>query len=148
MALRQRSTIGALRRRRGDDRMLVGRGCAAATVERYRVAAGLRRRTTAAVSAQAETSVGMVGVESVTFEHWPRRDAGWMGAWDRKTGKYDVDWANVNATLEVVAAIVDRYAAHPAVMGLEPVNEPWNWTPLDALKRFYWRGYRRRAELR
>lgn len=39
------------------------------------------------------------------------------------------------------SAIVDRYAGHPAVLGIEPVNEPWQFTPIDVLKRFYWEGY-------
>jgi aryl-phospho-beta-D-glucosidase BglC (GH1 family) len=41
----------------------------------------------------------------------------------------------------VGSTIVDRYADHPAVLGIEPVNEPWQFTPIDALKRFYWEGY-------
>lgn len=27
------------------------------------------------------------------------------------------------------------------ITGIEPVNEPWQYTPLDVLKRFYWEGY-------
>jgi hypothetical protein len=41
----------------------------------------------------------------------------------------------------VKSAIVDRYGGHPAVLGIEPVNEPWQFTPIDVLKRFYWEGY-------
>lgn len=27
------------------------------------------------------------------------------------------------------------------MLGIEPVNEPWQFTPIDVLKRFYWEGY-------
>lgn len=29
------------------------------------------------------------------------------------------------------------------MLGLEPVNEPWQYTPIEELKRFYWEGYLR-----
>eukprot|EP01083_Nonionella_stella_P224352 798700_1 len=34
-----------------------------------------------------------------------------------------------------------RYGDHPGVLGLQPVNEPWEFTPTDVLKKFYWDGY-------
>ena len=37
--------------------------------------------------------------------------------------------------------MVEKYKDHPAVYGLEPVNEPWEFTPIDKLKRYYWNGY-------
>jgi glucan 1,3-beta-glucosidase len=37
--------------------------------------------------------------------------------------------------------LVDRYAGHPAVLGVEPVNEPWELTPIEALKSYYWDAY-------
>ena len=33
------------------------------------------------------------------------------------------------------------YKDKPAVLGMEPVNEPWQYTPIEELKRFYWEGY-------
>eukprot|EP00966_Prymnesium_polylepis_P251463 5813883-Prymnesium_polylepis.1 len=33
------------------------------------------------------------------------------------------------------------YKDHPAVWGLEPVNEPWQFIPLEPLKQFYWDAY-------
>ena len=88
------------------------------------------------------STVRDLGTDAITFEHWPRRSAAWMGAWNKHTGLYDsIDYANLNFTLDVLGRIADRYADHPAVLGIEPVNEPWNWSPLDILKDFYWRGY-------
>ena len=43
--------------------------------------------------------------------------------------------------MHVIKIIVDTYGGHPAVLGLEPVNEPWQYTPIEVLKRFYWEGY-------
>ena len=37
-------------------------------------------------------------------------------------------------TLQVIQTMVDLYANETAVMGLQPVNEPWQFTPLDWLK--------------
>lgn len=77
-----------------------------------------------------------------TFEHWPVRTAKWMGEFDPKTASYSsINYDNIQHALNVIQAIVDRYSGHPAVLGLEPVNEPWQYTPIDALKRFYWEGY-------
>lgn len=78
----------------------------------------------------------------VTFEHWPIRTAEWMGKFDRNTAKYvSYNHENVAHTLDVIKVIVEKYKDHPAVLGLEPVNEPWQYTPIDRLKRFYWEGY-------
>jgi len=78
----------------------------------------------------------------VTFEHWPIRSAGWMGTFDRVNANYtDINRENIQHALDVIEVIVDRYKDHPAVLGLEPVNEPWQYTPIDELKKFYWDGY-------
>lgn len=37
-------------------------------------------------------------------------------------------------TLLVIQTMVDMYANETAVMGLQPVNEPWQFTPIDWLK--------------
>lgn len=77
-----------------------------------------------------------------TFEHWPIRTANWIGTFDPKTASYtDINYANVDHALKVIRKVVERYAGHPAVLGLEPLNEPWQYTPMHALKRFYWEGY-------
>jgi glucan 1,3-beta-glucosidase len=78
----------------------------------------------------------------VTFEHWPIRDARWIGTFDQENANYSsINYDNIQHALDVVEIIVDRYKGHPAVQGLEPVNEPWQYTPIDVLKRYYWEGY-------
>ncbi len=78
----------------------------------------------------------------VTFQHWPIRTAEWMGTFDIINATYhDINHANIQHSLEVIQKIVDMYSDHPAVLGIEPVNEPWQYTPLEELKQFYWDGY-------
>lgn len=82
--------------------------------------------------------------EFVSFEHWPHRVAEWMGSYDANTKTYlSINYANLLHSLDVVTAIVERYATHPAVMGIQPINEPWEYTPISILKEFYWKGYKR-----
>jgi Cellulase (glycosyl hydrolase family 5) len=77
-----------------------------------------------------------------TFQHWPIRSANWIGTFDPSQAKYvDINHANIQHSLEVIRRVVDRYGGHPAVLGVEPINEPWQYTPLDVLQRFYWEGY-------
>lgn len=91
---------------------------------------------------QWTTQIGFEYAPSTTFEHWPMRTANWMGEFDYKTNSYPtINRANVEHSLNVLQLIIDRYKNHPAVMGLEPVNEPWEHTPIEELKRYYWEGY-------
>lgn len=77
-----------------------------------------------------------------TFEHWPIRTANWIGTFDPKTATYtDINYANIDHALQVIREVVERYGGHPAVLGLTPLNEPWQYTPINTLKRFYWEGY-------
>ena len=65
-----------------------------------------------------------------------------MGEFDPKEIKYtSTNHANIKHSLHVVKEIVDRYYDHPAVLGIEPVNEPWELTPINLLKKFYWDAY-------
>nr|CCA22662.1 glucan 1 putative [Albugo laibachii Nc14] len=90
------------------------------------------------------TTSNTKGGYSVTFSRWPTRVAEWMGKYDRNTKKYtSINYANLLHSLDAVTAIVERYASHPAVMGIQPVNEPWENTPFSVLKDFYWKGYKR-----
>lgn len=77
-----------------------------------------------------------------TFQHWPIRAANWMGTFDNHAINYtDINYDNINHSIQVIEEIVDRYHDHPAVLGLEPVNEPWELTPIKLLKQFYWDAY-------
>ena len=78
----------------------------------------------------------------VTFEHWPIRTAEWMGTFDVTTTTYpNIQRENIDHALNVIQEIVTLHGGHPAVLGLEPLNEPWQYTPIEELKQFYWDGY-------
>ncbi len=67
-----------------------------------------------------------------------------MGTFDPVKAVYtDINHANIEHTLNVIDVLVDRYKDKKAVMGLEPLNEPWKLTPILELKKFYWEGYLR-----
>ena len=80
--------------------------------------------------------------DMTTFQHWPIRSAHWIGDFDTEKVSYkNINYDNVAHSLRVIENIVDRYSGHPAVLGVEPVNEPWELTPIEALKNFYWDAY-------
>jgi len=91
---------------------------------------------------QWTTALNSEYVQEQTFEHWPIRDARWIGTFDHETASYSsINYENIQHALDVIELIVDRYRSHPAVQGIEPVNEPWAYTPIEVLKSFYWEGY-------
>ena len=57
------------------------------------------------------------------------------------------DWACVIAPrlhlvfTQVLQQIATTLESFNAVLGLEALNEPWQYTPLDVLKAFYWDAY-------
>lgn len=80
--------------------------------------------------------------ETQTFLHWPIREANWIGDFNRESMTYpQVNYDNVDHMLKAITNIVERYKDHPAVFGLEPINEPWEFTPIDVLKKFYFDAY-------
>jgi glucan 1,3-beta-glucosidase len=86
------------------------------------------------------TSVTFLG--ATTFMHWPIRTAEWAGSFDPLTLTYtSTNHSNINHALEVIQTIAETYKTSPAILGLEPINEPWQFTPIDLLKQFYWDGY-------
>lgn len=88
------------------------------------------------------TAINSEFVDQVSFEHWPIRTARWMGEFDQETATYsNINYDNIQHALDVIQDIVDLYGGHPAVLGLEPLNEPWQYTPIEELKNFYWEGY-------
>eukprot|EP00586_Coscinodiscus_wailesii_P004058 CAMPEP_0172488684 /NCGR_PEP_ID=MMETSP1066-20121228/18332_1 /TAXON_ID=671091 /ORGANISM="Coscinodiscus wailesii, Strain CCMP2513" /LENGTH=673 /DNA_ID=CAMNT_0013256063 /DNA_START=132 /DNA_END=2153 /DNA_ORIENTATION=+ len=88
------------------------------------------------------SSVTVYPAGLTTFQHWPIRAAEWMGKFDRKTTSYpQINYDNIEHSLDVIRGMVDMYKDHPAVFGLQPVNEPWELTPIEHLKDFYWEGY-------
>jgi len=84
---------------------------------------------------------------SATFVHWPFRTAEWMGQFDSKTATYTTkNETNIQHTLDTIQVMIDMYSNETAVLGIEPVNEPWQFTPLDWLKQFYWDSYEKVRE--
>jgi glucan 1,3-beta-glucosidase len=83
-------------------------------------------------------------VGTTTFEHWPIRTAEWAGTFDTEHRNYSfINYENLQQSLTAVTKIVERYKNHPAILGLQPVNEPWELTPIQVLKEFYWKSYKR-----
>ena len=69
------------------------------------------------------------------FAHWPTRSAGWQGAFDPMTMTYaSINWDSIRATVGVLQRIATSLRHFPAVVGIEALNEPWQYTPLDVLK--------------
>ena len=40
----------------------------------------------------------------------------------------------------VCPSCAEMYKDHPAIFGLQPLNEPWQYTPIGPLKRYYFEG--------
>lgn len=73
--------------------------------------------------------------DSTHFAHWPCRSAGWQGAFDPSSMSYTaISWDNLRSTVSLLQRIALSLRAYPAVLGLEALNEPWQYTPLDVLK--------------
>lgn len=52
----------------------------------------------------------------ISFQHWPIRDARWIGTFDPTNAEYTtINYENIQHGLNVIRKIVDLYAGHPAV---------------------------------
>ena len=72
------------------------------------------------------------------FQHWSMLNASWMGHWDIDTQQYtSIDNTNIQNSVNVVEALMNKWGNHPAVYALEPINEPWWLSDLNVLKDFY-----------
>lgn len=88
------------------------------------------------------STVDLVWFSNVSFEHWNLRSGDWVGHFNRSSQSYDaISRENLLHGLRVVENIVKRYKTNPTVVGIEPVNEPWEKTPIEVLKKFYWYSY-------
>jgi len=95
-----------------------------------------------AMDVQWTSKMSFYPVGLSTFEHWNQRTASWLGKFSRQLFKVpEVNYENIAHSLKVIEEIVRLYRYKPAIYGLEPVNEPWEWSPIEVLKRFYWEGY-------
>jgi glucan 1,3-beta-glucosidase len=89
------------------------------------------------------TSVSAQTLEGITtFEHWPIRAAHWPGHFDLATSSYPaINWTSIDASLDMLKTIIKTHKDDPAVWGLEPVNEPWQFIPIEVIKKYYWDAY-------
>ena len=61
-----------------------------------------------------------------------------MVVWNLEKNSYEhVDIDHIKWSLKQVEDILIRWGRHPALIGFEPVNEPWRNTPLYMLKAHY-----------
>ena len=82
----------------------------------------------------------IIWLQSDRYKH--QQVAEWIGYYDNKTYSYSsLNKNHIDHALLVVQAIIDQYKGNKAVIGLEPINEPWYFTPIDVLKLFYWNVY-------
>jgi glucan 1,3-beta-glucosidase len=68
------------------------------------------------------------------------READWVGRYNKTSKTYPggLNLGNIVHSLHVIEAIAVRYQNDLTVVGIEPVNEPWEFTPIELLKQFYW----------
>ncbi len=72
------------------------------------------------------------------FSHWEHALGEWMGKFNMETGKYDqINASNLDFAYDTVKGLLDEWGFHPALIGIEPVNEPWWSSDFDVLKAFY-----------
>ena len=67
--------------------------------------------------------------------------ATWIGIYDPITKLTKLTLEGPKHAYEVINVIIDKYKNNPTIVGLEPLNEPWDHTPIEALKEFYWNTY-------
>ena len=72
---------------------------------------------------------------------------GSQNGWDHSGRVGPINWPkdpqNVQETLRVLESFAQQYGSHPALCGIELLNEPRPEVPLDILKQFYQDGYQR-----
>ena len=80
---------------------------------------------------------------SLTFTHWPILSGNWIGKFNKNTNNYSsIHYDNIEFTKKVLYQIIDAYKEHKALYGIEPLNEPWIYTPIKELKDFYYSIYK------
>jgi glucan 1,3-beta-glucosidase len=70
---------------------------------------------------------------------------GSQNGWDHSGRKGPIDWPkdpqNIHETLRILENFGQMYGKHPAVCGIELLNEPRNVVPLEILQKFYQDAY-------
>jgi glucan 1,3-beta-glucosidase len=81
--------------------------------------------------------------DALTFIHWSTLAGNWAGTFDVNNKSYEtINYDNIKFTKETLYEIIDTYKHYPAVFGIEPMNEPWIYTPKVILKDFYYEIYK------
>ncbi|HTR40816.1 MAG TPA: glycoside hydrolase family 5 protein [Pseudomonadales bacterium] len=72
---------------------------------------------------------------------------GSQNGWDHSGRMGPINWPkdpqNVQETLRVIESFAQKYGGHPALYGIELLNEPRPEVPLDILQQYYIDGYAR-----
>jgi len=71
---------------------------------------------------------------------------GSQNGWDHSGRSGAIDWPkdqNVQETLRVLESFAQKYGKHPALCGIELLNEPRDVVPLEILQQFYQDAYTR-----
>ena len=72
---------------------------------------------------------------------------GSQNGWDHSGRMGPINWPkdpqNIQETLRVLESFAQKYGKHPALYGIELLNEPRPEVPLDILQQFYQDGYAR-----
>jgi glucan 1,3-beta-glucosidase len=72
---------------------------------------------------------------------------GSQNGWDHSGRSGSVNWAkdpqNIQETLRILESFAQKYGNHPALYGMELLNEPSPEIPLDTLQQFYQDAYTR-----
>ena len=75
-------------------------------------------------------------IDETHFVHREIKVGEWMGPWNGKGYDY-IDFEALLWAQDTISGLVDEWGNHPAVWGVEPVNEPQASTDQWALKIFY-----------
>ncbi|MGH7950771.1 MAG: glycoside hydrolase family 5 protein, partial [Limisphaerales bacterium] len=71
---------------------------------------------------------------------------GSQNGWDHSGRSGAINWPetqNVQETLRILESFAQKYGTHPALYGIELLNEPSEKIPLEILQQFYQDGYAR-----
>lgn len=79
-----------------------------------------------------------IWVNETSWQHWPVREAHWMGEWDSTNEEYTyINYDNIEWGLKNVRNLMQHFKDHSALYAFEPVNEPWESSPNDTLSYYY-----------
>lgn len=80
---------------------------------------------------------------ALTFIHWPIISGNWIGDFDQKNKTYkNINYSNIESTKNILYKIIEKYKSNKFIFGIEPLNEPWIYTPTIILKNFYYDIYK------